>query len=70
MSSSNSVGIESRVVRSCIEAFGTDVWERAWEMAVEIAMKVDVVSLPPRMKKGGGGEYPGTYAFVEAVRSG
>lgn len=40
-------GMESRVVRSWIEALGTGVEERAREMAVEMAMKVMVVSLPP-----------------------
>jgi hypothetical protein len=41
-------GMESRVVRSWMEALGTAVEERAREMAVEMAMKVVVVSLPPR----------------------
>lgn len=37
----------SRVVRSCIEAFGTAVSVKASEMTVEMAMKESVDSLPP-----------------------
>ncbi len=37
----------SRVVRSWMEAFGTEVLVRALDITVEIAMKDSVDSLPP-----------------------
>ena len=37
----------SRVIKSCIDPFGTLVDARACEMTVEMAMKDSVDSLPP-----------------------
>ena len=47
LSRSRRAGMTSRVVRSWMEAFGTEVGVKAVEIVVAIAMKELVDSLPP-----------------------